>query len=173
MSTNEPDHLEFQGKDLKECERFIAAVNKQARAEGKLRDDQWIADFVAICLGGDALMWWSLLDEETQGSWRLLRQAMISRFRLQFHGKSGAEAEDFVYQIRQRALHAGKLKDPQWAADFASGCFVGGALRWYMSLEPGVRNDWDSLQQAIFAQYGQGLEQDSQLAYVSSLLLGI
>ncbi|KAG8936368.1 hypothetical protein FRC00_008900 [Tulasnella sp. 408] len=163
MSTNGLDHLEFQGKNLKECEHFIAAVNKHAQADGKFWDDQWIAEFVAIRLTGDALIWWSLLEKETQCSWPLLRKAMISRFRPQFYGKSGAEAEDFVYQIRQRALHVGKLNDSNWAADFASGCFVGGALRWYMSLEPGVRNDWDSLQQAIFAQYGHGLEQEPPL----------
>ncbi|KIO15373.1 hypothetical protein M407DRAFT_35065 [Tulasnella calospora MUT 4182] len=46
MSANGPDHLEFQGKDLKECEQFIATVNKYARAEDKFRDDQWIADLV-------------------------------------------------------------------------------------------------------------------------------
>ncbi|KAG8899491.1 hypothetical protein FRC00_001355 [Tulasnella sp. 408] len=160
MSTNGPDHIEFQGKDLKECERFIAAVNKHAHAEGKFWDNQWIAEFVAIRLTGDALIWWSLLDEETQGSWRLLRQAMISRFRPLFYGKSGSEAEDFVSQIRQRALHVGKLNDPRWTAEFASGCFMGSAIRWYTSLESGVRNDWDSLQQAIFAQYPPELEQD-------------
>ncbi|KIO22809.1 hypothetical protein M407DRAFT_27684 [Tulasnella calospora MUT 4182] len=161
-----PDHLEFQGKDLKECERFISSINKHAREEGKLRDDQWIADLVAICLTGDALIWWSLLDAETQGSWRLLRQAMISRFRPLFYGKSGSEAEDFVYQIRQRALHMGKLKDPYWTAEFASGCFVGSALRWYASLESGIRDDWGSLQQAIFVQYGRGFEEDSPVALI-------
>lgn len=56
MSTNEPEHLEFQGKDLKECEQFIAAVNKQARAQGKFRDDQWIADLAGASMAGDALI---------------------------------------------------------------------------------------------------------------------
>ncbi|KAG8949044.1 hypothetical protein FRC04_009118 [Tulasnella sp. 424] len=161
MSANEPDHLEFRGKDLKECEQFIAAVNKYARAEGKLWEDQWIADFVATCVAGDALLWWSALDEETQRSWRRLRSAMLLRYRLRFAGKTGAEAEDFVDWVRQRALDLGKLNDVQWAAEFASGCFVGSALRWYMSLDRRVRGDWDTLQQAIFVQYGQEMEEGS------------
>ncbi|KAG8906405.1 hypothetical protein FRC01_008035, partial [Tulasnella sp. 417] len=159
MSTDDLSNLEFRGKDLQECERFIAAINRRAHAEGKLRDDQWIADLVAICLSNGALIWWSLLDEETQGSWRLLRKAMISRFRPLFHGKSGAEAEEFVGQIRQRALDVGKLNDQYWTAEFASGCFSGRALRWYMSLDSGVRGDWVLLQQAIFAQYSEGCEE--------------
>ncbi|KAG8915294.1 hypothetical protein FRC01_003718, partial [Tulasnella sp. 417] len=91
---------------------------------------------------------------------------MISRFRPQFYGKSGDEAEDFVHQVRQRALHVGKLNDPYWTAEFASGCFVGSALRWYTSLESGVRDNWGSLQQAIFAQYSRGFEEDSLLATI-------
>lgn len=99
---------------------------------------------------------------------------MISRFtsRPLFYGKSGAEAEDFVYQIRQRALHVGKLNDPSWTAEFASGCFVGSALRWYTTLESGIREDWDSLQQAIFVQYRPEFEDDSLLSQVPTLFLG-
>ncbi|KIO17462.1 hypothetical protein M407DRAFT_32869, partial [Tulasnella calospora MUT 4182] len=123
MSTNELDNLEFWGRDLKECEQFIAAVNKQARAQGKFRDDQWIADLVGASMAGDALIWWSSLDDETQESWKLLRKAMLSRYRLRFTGKSGAEADDFVDWVRQRALDAGKLNDPRWTAELASGCF--------------------------------------------------
>ncbi|KAG8964087.1 hypothetical protein FRC00_003882 [Tulasnella sp. 408] len=161
MATDELADLEFQGKDLKECEQFIKAVNKQARAEGKLRDDAWIADLVATCMAGDALIWWSSLDEETQASWKLLRKAMLSRYRLHFTGKSTTEAEDFVHWIRQRALDVGKLDDPTWPAKLASGCFIGSALRWYAALDPGIQEDWKSLQQAIFLQYSQDFKEGS------------
>ncbi|KAG8906115.1 hypothetical protein FRC01_008119, partial [Tulasnella sp. 417] len=155
-----PSNLEFRGRDLKECEHFISTVNKYARAEGKLRDDQWIADLVAVSMAGDAMLWWSALDAETQGSWRLLQKAMLLRYRLQFAGSSGAEAETFVHWVRQRALDVGKFNDPHWPAELASGCFVGSALRWYTSLDSGIRRDWDSLQQAIFRQYGQNVAED-------------
>lgn len=153
-------NLEFRGRDLKECEQFISAVNKHARAQGRLRDDQWIADLAAVCIAGDAMLWWSALNEETQGSWRLLQRAMLLRYRLQFAGRSGAETENFVHWVRQRALDVGKHNDPHWPAELASGCFVGSALRWYTSLDLGVRGDWDSLQQAIFVQYGQNIQDD-------------
>ncbi|KAG8974687.1 hypothetical protein FRC05_007021 [Tulasnella sp. 425] len=114
-------------------------------------------------MAGDALLWWNVLDEGTQGSWKLLRSAMLLRYRLRFAGRSGGEAEDFVDWVRQRALDLGKLDDAQWTAKFASGCFVGSALRWYMALDPEVRGDWNSLQQAIFAQYGQEFEESSSI----------
>ncbi|KAG9007887.1 hypothetical protein FRB90_009192 [Tulasnella sp. 427] len=156
--------LEFKGKNINECEQFIATVNKHARDNGKLCDDQWIADFVAVCLSGDALIWWSLLDEEVQGSWQLLRKEMISRFRPRFYGKSGSEAEDFLHQVRERALHVGRLNDTEWCADFASGCFAGRALRWYSSLESDVKKDWEKLQRAIFEQYDDGVVLQPQSA---------
>lgn len=157
----EPDHLEFRGQDLKECEQFIAAVNKRAREEGKFRDDQWIADLVGASMAGDALIWWSSLDDETQESWKLLRKAMLSRYRLHFTGKSSAEADGFVHWIRQRALDAGKLDDPSWPAKLASECFVGNALRWYTALDPRIQEDWKALQQAIFLRYNEGSEEMS------------
>ncbi|KAG8916518.1 hypothetical protein FRC01_003015 [Tulasnella sp. 417] len=160
----ELDRLEFRGKDLKECEDFIAAINKQARAEGKFRDDQWIADLVGASMAGDTLIWWSSLDEEVRGSWMRLRKAMLSRYQLHFAGKSAKEAEDFVHWVRQRALDSGKLNDPIWTAELASGCFVGSALRWYSALDPGIRRDWDSLQQAIFVQYNEGSGEGSSLS---------
>ncbi|KAG9036636.1 hypothetical protein FS837_001639 [Tulasnella sp. UAMH 9824] len=149
---------EFRGRDLKECEQFITAVNREAHAKGKLRNDEWIADYVAIHLAGDAVIWWSTLDEETQGSWRLLRQAMIDRYRPLFYGVSSADAEHFVFQIYQRALNLGKLQDPSWIAAFVSGCFAGSALRWYSLLEPGVQTDWELLRQALFVKYDQNTE---------------
>lgn len=91
---------------------------------------------------------------------------MLSRYRLRFTGKSGAEAEDFVDWVRQRALDAGKLNDPRWTAELASGCFIGGALRWYTSLDAGIRGDWDTLQQAIFLQYGESFQEGSSLPIV-------
>ncbi|KAG9019189.1 hypothetical protein FRB90_005525 [Tulasnella sp. 427] len=167
MSTAESDQLlEFQGKDIEECEKFIAAVNRHARDNGKLRDDQWIADFVAVCLSGDALIWWSLLDENVQGSWRLLRKEMISQSRPIFYGRSGSEAEGFVHQVRRRALHVGRLNDLEWCAEFASGCFAGNALRWYSLLDSSVTKDWEKLQRAIFKQYDDGAEAQLQSSLI-------
>lgn len=158
MSTDESRGLEFRGRDLEECQQFIAAIIREVHAQGKLWEDEWIADYVAIHLAGDAVIWWSALDEETQRSWRLLRQAMISRYRPIFYGGSSTEAEHFVFQIHQRALNLGKLRDPSWIAAFVSGCFAGSALRWYSLLEPGVRSDWELLRRALFVEYSENIE---------------
>ncbi|KAG9027156.1 hypothetical protein FS837_004366 [Tulasnella sp. UAMH 9824] len=149
----EPSQLEFRGRDAEECEKFIHAVSRQALAAGKQRDDQWLADFAVSCFTGGALRWWGGLDERTQSSWRSLRQAMLSRYRPLFHGRSGEEAEEFVYMVQERALDVGKQQDNEWIAAFISSCFVGDALRWYALLDSDVQDDWKRLRKAILTQY--------------------
>ncbi|KAG8948353.1 hypothetical protein FRC04_009849 [Tulasnella sp. 424] len=144
---------QFRGTDAKECKEFIAAVVKHAYSQGKLRDDEWIADFAASCFVDDALGWWSWLDEETQGSWKLLRQAMLTRYHPIFCGKNGEEAEQFVFSVRQRARDAGKQKDNDWIIAFISDSFVGDALRFHVSLDSSIQENWKLLQVAILAQY--------------------
>ncbi|KAG8899846.1 hypothetical protein FRC00_000817, partial [Tulasnella sp. 408] len=142
----ESEVLQFRGKDAQECEEFISAIIKHAHGQGKLRDDDWIADLVPTCLTHDALRWWSGLDKGTRGSWDRLREAMFSRYQPTFQGKSGEEAEEFVHAIRRRARDIGKQKDSDWIATIVYDCFVGDALRWYLSLDPNVRGDWEMLQ---------------------------
>ncbi|KAG8967566.1 hypothetical protein FRC05_001999 [Tulasnella sp. 425] len=152
----EPEPLEFRGRDAEECEKFINAVSRQALAVGKQRDDRWTADFAASCFTHGALRWWDGLDEQTQCSWKLLRKAMLARYRPLFHGRGGEEAEEFVHMIHERALDVGKQQDNEWIAAFVASSFVGDALRWYVSLDPGVQNDWKRLRQAILTQYPRG-----------------
>lgn len=153
LSQCEPAQLEFCGRDAEECERFINAVTRQALAAGKQRDDQWSADFAASCFIGGALRWWDGLDERTQSSWRLLRKAMLSRYRPLFYGRSGEEAEEFVHMVQERALDAGKQQDNEWIAAFISSCFVSNALRWYSSLDSDLQDDWKRLRLAILARF--------------------
>ncbi|KIO30393.1 hypothetical protein M407DRAFT_20465 [Tulasnella calospora MUT 4182] len=153
MAVNETEPLRFSGPGAKECEEFVAAVIKHAYDQGKPRDDAWIADFAATCLAEDALRWWSGLDEETQGSWKLLRQAMFLKYQPLFYGHSGEEAEQFIFSVRQRIRDAGKQKDSDWIITFVSDCFIGNALRWHVSLDSSIQQDWNLLQTAILAQY--------------------
>jgi len=78
--------LIFEGTDGEDSVRFAQAIRKRAFAEGKLRDDQWMADLAATCFVGDAFDWFDGLDEEVQASWKLLRPALLSRY-----GKSGTK----------------------------------------------------------------------------------
>ncbi|KAG8944671.1 hypothetical protein FRC04_001635 [Tulasnella sp. 424] len=73
-------YLEFQGLSARECEAFIAAVSRRAFTEGKEYDDRWTAAFASSCFAYDALRWWNGLDEKVQGSWKLLRSAMLSSY---------------------------------------------------------------------------------------------
>ncbi|KIO30386.1 hypothetical protein M407DRAFT_20459, partial [Tulasnella calospora MUT 4182] len=153
MAVNEAGQLRFCGPGAKECEEFVAGVIKQAYEQGKPRDDAWIADFAATCLAKDALRWWIGQDKEVQGSWELLRRALLSRYRPLFHGNSGEEAEQFVFSVRRQIWDAGKQKDNDWVITFVSDCFLGNALRWHVSLDSSIREDWKLLEVAILAQY--------------------
>lgn len=154
--TTDSNQLQFRGQDGTECRNFIAALLKIAFAQGKQRDDQWMADFAATCMVDDALAWWSALDEEVQGSWKLLRQAMLSTYRSMFYGGSGEEAENFVRVVRDKAINEGKRKDNEWIVTYAESCLAGEALRWYAYLDSDTKNNWEKLQQALLIQYPRG-----------------
>ncbi|KIO17310.1 hypothetical protein M407DRAFT_33030 [Tulasnella calospora MUT 4182] len=153
MAATEPGHLEFRGDDATECETFISAVARQALAIGRQRDDQWVADFAASCFTQNALRWWNSLDEETQGSWRLLRNAMLSRYRPLFHGRDGEEAEKFVRMVRERALDEGKLNDNNWLVTFASTCNNAEADRHHAPINPSKKTNWTKPQLKRLEQY--------------------
>ncbi|KAG9032124.1 hypothetical protein FS837_002796 [Tulasnella sp. UAMH 9824] len=153
--TDEKDseQLRFRGQDATECKRFIAALLKLAFTQGKQRDDQWMAEFAASCIEDDALVWWSDLDEEVQGSWNLLKQVMRSEYRLMFHEGSGEEAEKFVRVVRDKAIEEGKRMDKEWIVTYVESCLTGEALRWHAYLSSDTKNNWEKLQQALLTQY--------------------
>ncbi|KAG8892242.1 hypothetical protein FRB99_002855, partial [Tulasnella sp. 403] len=68
----------FEGIDGIECEDFIHLVRRRAYLEG--RDNEWIVNYAATCLVGDALRWYLGLDEEVQEDWRLLQKALIAKY---------------------------------------------------------------------------------------------
>ncbi|KAG8912026.1 hypothetical protein FRC00_005385, partial [Tulasnella sp. 408] len=48
-------NLVFKGVNGAEAESFISSVQWKARAEGRTRDNEWIADLVSTCMKGEAL----------------------------------------------------------------------------------------------------------------------
>ncbi|KAG8920268.1 hypothetical protein FRC01_000848 [Tulasnella sp. 417] len=148
--------LQFRGQDATECEDFIRAISKHAFSQGKQRDDQWIADLAATCMANEALRWWGALDEEVQGSWKLLRRAMLSKYRPMFYGGSGEEVEKFIRAVCDKAIDEGKQKDDEWIVAYASSCLAGEALRWYAHLDSDAQENWKKLQQALLIQYPRG-----------------
>lgn len=56
------------------------------------------------------MVWWSDLDEEVQGIWKLLKKAMLSQYGSIFCGGSGEEAEKFIRAVRDKALERGRTR---------------------------------------------------------------
>lgn len=78
MSSNLSTFAGLPGEDVTS---FLQNIQKDAFTQERQRDDIWVADYALTWLGGEALAWYYDLDEETQGSWRKLRVALLSRFR--------------------------------------------------------------------------------------------
>jgi len=70
----------FEGIDGTECEDFVFAVKQEVFENEKDQDDAWIARYVSPLMKGRALRWYERLDDEVQGSWKLLKRAMLDKF---------------------------------------------------------------------------------------------
>jgi len=62
----------FTGNSAQECNDFIRAVRKHARANKKPWDNHWIAEQVYDAFNGKALRWYSNQAPEVQKDWALL-----------------------------------------------------------------------------------------------------
>ncbi|KAG8945268.1 hypothetical protein FRC04_001108, partial [Tulasnella sp. 424] len=70
-----------------------------------------------------------------------------------FKGTDGNECEAFVVAIQDFAFAKGLDEDHQWMLRFARTRLRGKALRWYATLDPAIKKDWDLFVQALFDQY--------------------
>lgn len=75
-----PTPILFKGNAEDQVEEFIRQIRAEAFQNGKSRDDEWIADFAGTCFAGNALWWYEGLELETQSSWKLLRQALVTKY---------------------------------------------------------------------------------------------
>lgn len=82
---------------------------------------------------------------------------------LVFSGNGGAaECEEFIHSVKLNAYSQGQQRNNDWTVDYAELCFVGSALRWYTTLDPQVRRDWDRLQVALLEAWPQKEPQRSE-----------
>jgi len=82
-SINSPEaetDLVFDGRGSEGAANFIRDVRKRAFAEGKLRDDEWMIDFVITCLDGDALRWHLELPLDVRKDWVALQMAFLNQY---------------------------------------------------------------------------------------------
>ncbi|KAG8910640.1 hypothetical protein FRC01_006219, partial [Tulasnella sp. 417] len=70
-----------------------------------------------------------------------------------FTGTGGLTSHEFIRAIRQHAVEAGKSRDEQWMADYASISLAGEALMWFEDLDDETQTDWKLLRRAIISQY--------------------
>lgn len=70
----------FEGTDSEECEEFIFALKKHIFEQGKDQDDAWVARYASTLMAGHALRWYEELEDDVQGSWKRLKQALLKDF---------------------------------------------------------------------------------------------
>lgn len=72
---------------------------------------------------------------------------------LTFSGLNGLQYGRFIHEIRVRAHKSGKSGDTEWMIGLASASLTGDALRWHVSLDPSIQNNWALLQRAMLEHY--------------------
>lgn len=70
-----------------------------------------------------------------------------------FDGSDGADAEDFVLAVQQKAYAEGKQRDKIWISDLVAASLARDALRWYAALEPTIQDDWKLLSKALLNRF--------------------
>lgn len=80
--------------------------------------------------------------------------------------------EDFISAIRQKALLAGKQRDPEWILDIAQASLTRDALRWHDNLDLDTQSSWPRLQKALLKRFGttfRGLDGRECEAFIHSV----
>ncbi|KAG8979327.1 hypothetical protein FRB90_008093, partial [Tulasnella sp. 427] len=79
-SRNPGTWLTFSGTAEQSGADFAQSIQRFAFQNHTDKDDEWVARYAATCFTGNALLWYSDLDQDTQGSWRKLRAALLRRY---------------------------------------------------------------------------------------------
>lgn len=72
--------ITFGGSPGESPTLFVRSIQRLAFQQDRVDDDRWIAHYVSTCFDGDALLWYSELDEQIQSSWRSIRIALLRRY---------------------------------------------------------------------------------------------
>ncbi|KAG8903901.1 hypothetical protein FRB99_002601 [Tulasnella sp. 403] len=70
----------FEGTANVNIQELLTHVYQQAGASCKLNDSQWMAQYAASCLQGDALQWYQRLNPVAQKDWTLLQSLLIQHY---------------------------------------------------------------------------------------------
>lgn len=58
----------------------MQSVQRVAFLQGRIKDDEWIAEYASTSFTDSALEWYVGLEEETRSSWKKLRAALVQRY---------------------------------------------------------------------------------------------
>lgn len=72
--------LAFTGDRSEDVTVFLREVTRVALVNRRQRDNDWKADYIQSCLAGSALRWYTLLDDEVQSDFNLLRRALLESY---------------------------------------------------------------------------------------------
>ncbi|KAG9025963.1 hypothetical protein FS837_004767 [Tulasnella sp. UAMH 9824] len=70
----------FGGSQNESSTAFVQSIHRVGFQQGRGRDDGWIAEYAATCFEGDALIWYTELDDEIQESWKKLRASLLRKY---------------------------------------------------------------------------------------------
>lgn len=88
MADGESD-LKFEGVGgTTQVTQFITFIRRKALAASRSRDKEWIADFAATHLDGEAFLWHLNLDQAVQTDWDKLQRALVERYSTQADAQS-------------------------------------------------------------------------------------
>ncbi|KAG8964271.1 hypothetical protein FRC00_002959 [Tulasnella sp. 408] len=72
---------------------------------------------------------------------------------ISFAGGSNESAATFIQSVHRVAFMQNRIEDDKWMAQYASTCFTGSALMWYLSLEEKAQTTWKKLRLALVQRY--------------------
>jgi len=144
----------FNGESAKECDDFIHAVRKYARAKGKNRDNAWIADEVYDAFSGKALRW--LLDQppKVQKDWALLQKALLD-YGVDNNGDNGFDQGRLSGENSRSAPTGGFIPTPAAATSRRNDIDLSEKVR-RLGIHTGLRRFW---KQTPEVQRGWGIVQ--------------
>ncbi|KAG8871058.1 hypothetical protein FRB98_001088, partial [Tulasnella sp. 332] len=79
-SASRVERISFNGTPSEDVTEFVREVNRVALDQGKRGDDAWMVHYVEACLGGNAIRWFSGLEEDVTSSWKGIRHTLLARF---------------------------------------------------------------------------------------------
>ncbi|KIO32029.1 hypothetical protein M407DRAFT_118691 [Tulasnella calospora MUT 4182] len=74
---------------------------------------------------------------------------------ISFGGAAHESSASFVQSIQRTAFQHNRIRDDRWIAEYASTCFSGDALEWFLELEEETQESWKRLRLAFVRRFPQ------------------